>query len=174
MGSRGAVGERVLTLSLMSFASRGIALFPTRDPCVIQSSATNGEELVMNTKFKMALAVVAGAALGAAAVDGLYAQAKPKAYAVTETEVIDAAAQAVYTPVVRPVLAAAGARPISRPGGRVVAIEGAAAPKRVGIQEWDSLEKAQEFYNSKAWKDLAPQRDKAIKTVRRYIVEAGE
>jgi hypothetical protein len=39
----------------------------------------------MNTKFKFALAVVAGAALGAAAVQGLHAQAKPKAYSVTET-----------------------------------------------------------------------------------------
>ena len=126
----------------------------------------------MNTKFKIALAVVAGAALGAAAMQGLHAQATPKAYAITETEVLDAAAQAAYTPVVRPVLQAAGARPISRPGGRVVAIEGT-APKRVGIQEWDSVEKAQEFYSSKAWTDLAPQRDKAIKTIRRYIVEAG-
>ena len=126
----------------------------------------------MNTKFKFALAVVAGAALGAAAMQGLHAQAKPKAYTVTETEVIDAAAQAAYTPLVRAALQAAGARPVSRPGGRIIAIEGA-APKRVGINEWDSLEQAQAFYNSKAYKDLAPQRDKAVKTIRRYIVEAG-
>ena len=33
----------------------------------------------MNTKYKIALAVLAGAALGAAAVEGLHAQAKPKA-----------------------------------------------------------------------------------------------
>jgi hypothetical protein len=33
----------------------------------------------MNTKFKIAMAVVTGAALGAAAVQGLHAQAKPKA-----------------------------------------------------------------------------------------------
>jgi uncharacterized protein (DUF1330 family) len=126
----------------------------------------------MNTKFKIALAVVAGAALGAAAMQGLHAQAKPKAFAITETEVLDAAAQAAYTPLVRAALQAAGARPVSRPGGRIVAIEGA-APKRVGINEWDSLEQAQAFYNSKAYKDLAPQRDKAVKTIRRFIVEAG-
>ena len=47
----------------------------------------------MNTKFKIALAVVVGAALGAAAMQGLHAQAKPKAYSVTETEVLDAAAK---------------------------------------------------------------------------------
>ena len=126
----------------------------------------------MNSKFKFALAVIASAALGAAAMQGLHAQAKPKAYTVTETEVIDAAAQAAYTPLVRAALQAAGARSLSRPGGRIVATEGA-APKRVGINEWDSLEQAQAFYNSKAYKDLAPQRDKAVKTIRRYIVEAG-
>jgi uncharacterized protein (DUF1330 family) len=69
-------------------------------------------------------------------------------------------------------LQAAGARSINRPGGKVVALEGT-APKRVGINEWDSLEQAQAFYNSKTYMDLAPQRDKAIKTVRRYIVEIG-
>jgi hypothetical protein len=36
---------------------------------------------------------------------------------------------------------------------------------------WDSLGDAQAFYKSKAWTDLAPQRDKAYKTVRRYVVE---
>jgi uncharacterized protein (DUF1330 family) len=126
----------------------------------------------MITTFKFALAVVASAAFGAAVVQGLHAQAKPKAYVVTETEVIDAAAQAAYTPQIRAALQAAGARSISRPGGRVVALEGT-APKRVGINEWDSLEQAQAFYNSKVFMDLAPQRDKAIKTTRRYIVELG-
>ena len=36
----------------------------------------------------------------------------------------------------------------------------------------NSLEQAQAFYKSKAWNDLAPQRDKALKTIRRYVVEA--
>ena len=126
----------------------------------------------MNTRFKIALAVVAGAALGAAAMQGLHAQAKPKAYSVTETESLDAAAQAAYTPLARAAITAAGARNFGTGGGRIVAIEGAAAPKRVAISEWDSLEQAQAFYNSKAWKDLTPQREKAVKTIRRYVVEA--
>ena len=44
----------------------------------------------MNTKYKMGLVLLTGIALGAAAVQGLHAQAKPKAYLVTESEVIDA------------------------------------------------------------------------------------
>jgi uncharacterized protein (DUF1330 family) len=71
-----------------------------------------------------------------------------------------------------PALQTAGARSLSRPGGRIVATEGT-APKRVGINEWDSLEQAQAFYSSKAYMDLKPQRDKAVKTVRRYIIETG-
>jgi uncharacterized protein (DUF1330 family) len=125
----------------------------------------------MNTKFKIALAIIASTAFGAAAIQGLHAQAKPKAYTITETESLDAAVQAAYTPLVRAAQTAAGGRNLRTAGGRVVALEGA-APKRVAITEWDSLEKAEAFYNSKAWKDLTPQREKAVKTIRRYIVEA--
>jgi uncharacterized protein (DUF1330 family) len=55
--------------------------------------------------------------------------------------------------------------------GRVVSIEGAPPPKNVGIVEWDSLDDAVAFYKSKAWTDLAPEREKAQKTIRRYVVE---
>jgi uncharacterized protein (DUF1330 family) len=124
----------------------------------------------MNTNFKIALAIVAGAALGAAAMQGLHAQAKPKAYAVSELEPLDAAAAAAFAAVARAAHTAAGARPFRTGGGKIVAIDGA-APKSVAIIEWDSLEQAQAFYNSKAWTDL-PQREKATKTIRRYVVEA--
>jgi uncharacterized protein (DUF1330 family) len=123
----------------------------------------------MNTKFKFVLAVALGAAFGAAAVQGLHAQAKPKAYVVWETEVIDAAAP---TPLNQAAIKAAGGRSFRTTQGRAVAIVGA-APKRVGIIEWDSLEQAQAYFNSKAYKDLAPQRDKAIMTIRLFIVEAA-
>ena len=126
----------------------------------------------MNPKSKIMLAVVVGAALGAAAMEGLHAQAKPKAYTVSELEILDAAANDAFVPLIQAAQKAAGGRNFRTGGGMIVAMEGAAAPKRVAITEWDSLETAQAFYNSKAWKDLAPQRDKAAKTIRRYVVEA--
>ena len=126
----------------------------------------------MNTKFKFALVAIAGAALGAAAMQGLHAQAKPKAYTVSELEILDAAANDAFVPLIQAAQKAAGGRNFRTGGGKIVAMEGAAAPKRVAITEWDSLEKALAFYNSKAWKDLAPQRDKAVKVIRRYVVEA--
>ena len=126
----------------------------------------------MNTTSKIVLAVVAGAVLGAAAVQGLHAQAKPKAYVVTETEALDAAAVAAYGPLIRPVIDAAGGRRLNTPGGKTVAFVGE-PPKRIAISEWESLEKAQAFINSAAFKNLAPQRDKAVKTIRSYAVEGN-
>ena len=125
----------------------------------------------MNTKFKFALVAVVGAALGAAAMQGLHAQAKPKAYTVSELETLDAAANAAFVPLVTAAQTAAGGRNLKTGGGKIVAMEGT-APKRVAITEWNSLDQAQAFYKSKAWNDLAPQRDKALKTIRRYAVEA--
>ena len=125
----------------------------------------------MSTMYKTMLAVLAGVALGAAAVQGLHAQAKPKAYTVSELETLDAAANAAFVPVIQAAQKAAGGRPLRTGGGKIVAMEGA-APKRVAITEWDSLEQAQAFYKSKAWNDLTPQREKAVKTIRRYVVEA--
>jgi uncharacterized protein (DUF1330 family) len=124
----------------------------------------------MNTKSKIAIALVAGVALGAAAVQGLHAQAKPKAYVVTELEPLDTAVIGTYVPKVLAAQKAAGARPLGTAGGKIVALEGT-APKRVAITEYDNLEKAEAFYKSKAWTDLASERDKAVKVIKRYAVE---
>ena len=125
----------------------------------------------MNTNYKIALAVVAGAALGAAAVQGLHAQVKPKAYLVTESEVIDAAALAAYVPQAQAAARAAGGRPgIVPAGGKIVALVGE-PPKRFGVSEWESLEKAQAYYNSAERKALTPQRGKALKVIRQFLVE---
>ena len=126
----------------------------------------------MNGKYKIVLAVVAGAAFGAAAVQGLHAQAQPKAYVVSETEVLDAAALPAYSPLAAAATKAAGAIRLASAGGKIVALVGD-APKRITITQWESVEKAQAYRNSEAYKNLAPQRDKAIKRIRAYIVEGS-
>jgi uncharacterized protein (DUF1330 family) len=123
----------------------------------------------MNTKYKIVLAVVAGAALGAAATQGLHAQAKLKAYSIGELEPLGATNPA-YLTTVRKAITDAHGRSL-RTLGQVVNIEGAEPPKRVAIVEWDSLDDAVAFYKSKAWTDLAPERDKSQRTIRRYVVE---
>ena len=126
----------------------------------------------MNMKFKIALAVLAGAALGAAAMQGLHAQAKPKGYLVTETEVIDPAAAAAHSPLAQAALKAAGGRTLIPTTAKVVAIVGE-PPKRFGVSEWESLEKAAEYRTSAEWKALSPQRDKALKQIRSFAVEGA-
>ena len=124
----------------------------------------------MGSNYKLVFGAVVGAALGAAAIQGLHAQAKPKAYTISELETLDATANSAFVPLVQAAQQTAGGRNLRTGGGKIVALEGS-APKRVAITEWDSLEQAEAFYKSKAWNDLAPQRDKALKTIRRYAVE---
>jgi uncharacterized protein (DUF1330 family) len=122
--------------------------------------------------MKTTMTLLAGVAIGAIALQGLHAQgAKLKAYAVSEAEIIDPAAQAAYLPTARKVIADAHGRALRTAAGRVVQIEGAPPPKSAAIVEWDSLDDAVAFYKSKAGTDLAPQRDKSTKVIRRYVVE---
>jgi uncharacterized protein (DUF1330 family) len=126
----------------------------------------------MRSNFRLTMVMLAGVAIGAIAVQGLHAQgAKLKAYSVGEIEILDASAQAAFLPTARKAIQEAHGRPLRTAAGRVVQLEGGPAPKGVGIVEWDSLDDAVAFYKSKAWADLAPQRDKAVKVVRRYVVE---
>jgi uncharacterized protein (DUF1330 family) len=120
---------------------------------------------------KFALSVIAGIGIGVVAVQSLRAQSKPKAYTISELELVDAAANTAFVPLVQAAQKTAGGRTFRTGGGKIVAMEGE-APKRVAITEWDSLEQAEAFYKSTAWKDLAPQREKAVKMIRRYAVEA--
>jgi uncharacterized protein (DUF1330 family) len=125
----------------------------------------------MKTNYKIAIALVAGAAIGGAAIQGLHAQAKPKAYRIVESEVLDAAALAVFTPLNQAAEKAVGARTIAPPGTPVAFV--GQGPTRVSIVEFESVEKYQAFRNSEAFKNITPQRDKAIKILRSYVIEGA-
>jgi uncharacterized protein (DUF1330 family) len=127
-------------------------------------------EDIMKTRYTVALSMIAGVVVGAGAIQGLHAQAKLKAYSVGEVELIGAL-PSDYLPTVRKAIEANHGRALRTLNGRVVSIEGAPAPKNVAIVEWDSVDDAMAFYKSKAWNDFAPQREKAQKTIRRYVVE---
>ena len=73
----------------------------------------------MNTKSKLVLAVVAGAALGAAATQGLHAQAKLKAYSVSELDVSDVEAQKAFLPAARTAIEGAHGRALRTAAGRL-------------------------------------------------------
>lgn len=122
----------------------------------------------MNSKYKMTLAVLAGAALGAVAIQALHAQAKPPAYVITEVEVLDEAAFKEFAPKVGQSVQASGGKYLTR-GGQLIALDGQ-APKRFVLSIFPSVEAAQAWRNSAGWKDLTPLREKAIK-IRAFIAE---
>ena len=125
----------------------------------------------MKTWYTVALSMIVGAALGGAAIQGLHAQAKLKAYSIAEVEVTNASAQPGYLPDVRKAIEQSHGRSLRTLNGRIVSVEGGTPPKNLALVEWDSVDDALAFYKSKAWTDLAPQRDKSQKTIRRYVVE---
>ena len=123
----------------------------------------------MNQTFKMTIAVLAGAALGAAAVHGLHAQAKPPVYTVTEVDVTNMDGyMKEFVPVVQPLVKKSGGTLIAS-SNAVTAIAGT-APKRVTINRWDSVAAAQGFYNSPDFKAANAIGEKYA-TFRRFAVE---
>jgi uncharacterized protein (DUF1330 family) len=128
----------------------------------------------MTSKSKIVFAALVGAAIGSAAIHGLHAQARPKAYTVTELETLDTKAAADVANRITKMQESAGGRNFRTGGGKVTSMEGPPPPQRIAITEWDNLDKAQAFFKSKEWADLGPERDKALKTVRRYAVEVRD
>jgi uncharacterized protein (DUF1330 family) len=127
----------------------------------------------MRAGYTVALSLLAGAAIGGFAVQGLHAQTKQlKAYSVGEIiPIAGATVSPGYLAAARKALADAGGRSMGTLKGRVFHAEGEAPPIGVAMTEWDSADAARSFFQSKAWKDLAPEAEKTAKTVRRYIVE---
>ena len=108
----------------------------------------------MKTRYTVVLSMIAGAALGGAAIQGLHAQAKPPAYVITHTEVIDQAAFNEFSSKVPATMQAFGGKFLVR-GGKVTPLEGD-APKRVIVTAFDSVEKAQAWRNSAGGKTSSP------------------
>jgi uncharacterized protein (DUF1330 family) len=124
----------------------------------------------MKTRYPVTFAMLAGFGLGAVAVQGLHAQAKPPIYYVAEIDVtnIDAYTKE-YAPVAQATIKAAGGRLLAA-GQDVTSIEGAPPTKRVAIQVWDSMEKVHAWRNSAEYKKAREVGDKYAK-FRAYTVE---
>jgi uncharacterized protein (DUF1330 family) len=125
----------------------------------------------MKTQYTVALAMFAGFGLGAVAVQGLHAQAKPPVYSVAEIDIVDKAAYSTYVPKAQAAIKAAGGKFLVA-GGTITAVDGEPPKSRVVIQQWDSLEKFQAYRNSAAFKELLPIREKVAK-FRTFVVEGA-
>ena len=125
----------------------------------------------MKRKVTLPLALIVGIGVSAAAIQGLHAQTR-KAFTITDVEMLDKAAYEALVKAVAPDIQKAGGQGLNTTLGKIVSLTGQ-PPKAVIIIQWDSLEKAEAYLKSPTYTNLIPQRDKAYKIIRGYIVEAG-
>ena len=130
----------------------------------------------MKQYFGLGLGMLAGTVVGAAAVTGLHAQAKPPVYLVSEIDVTNPEAYGKeFAPLAQATIKAAGAKFLVIGGTAgagakpVIEVKGT-APKRVTIQTWDSLEAMNKWYNGADYQAALKMGEKYA-TFRRYAVE---
>ena len=123
----------------------------------------------MKTNFTVALAMLAGVAVGAVAVQGLHAQGKPPVYYVGENDVTDPDGYAKeYIPRARELIIAGGGRYVA--AGKATSLEGEPPKSRIVVLAFDSMEKIQAWRNSAAFKEHRKIGDKYAK-FRSFAIE---
>jgi uncharacterized protein (DUF1330 family) len=116
----------------------------------------------VKTRTSIALAVIAGFGFGAVSIHTLHAQAKPPVFVIAEIEVSNADAYLKeYAPNAQALIRKNGGRSLAA-SMNVAAIDGS-APKRVSVQQWESMEKVKAHYASPAYKENRKVGDKYAK-----------
>ena len=124
----------------------------------------------MNSRSTAALALLAGAAIGAIAVQGLHAQTKAPVYVVTETDISDLDAyQKEYVPLAQASIRASGGR-LMAAGQNIVALEGPPPGTRVAINQFDSIDAVRAWRASADYKAARKIGDKYAK-FRAFAIE---
>jgi uncharacterized protein (DUF1330 family) len=124
----------------------------------------------MKARYIVVLSVLAGAAVGAAAVQSLHAQATPPAYVVAEIDVANLVPfDKEYVPPAAKAITDGGGKYIVR-GGETAAFYGEPPKPRIAIMTFESMEKAKAAFNSSAYKEAKKMGDKYAK-FRVYAVE---
>jgi uncharacterized protein (DUF1330 family) len=126
----------------------------------------------VNRLITLGLAMLAGVAIGAAAVNGLNAQSKPPgAYAVVDiSEITDQNTFGQILPKALPASDAFGGKYIIRTG-KATALDGT-PPQRFVVIAFDNVEKAKAWDSSPAQKEVNDLRRKSTKS--RIFIADGE
>lgn len=124
----------------------------------------------MRMNQKLAVAMLAGVAMGVAGAAVIHAQQVKKApgYVIAEVDVTDPATFQKYGEKVPGTLAPFNGHYLIR-GGKTLAVEGD-APKRFVVIAFDSMEKAQAWEDSPAYDAIKPIRHSSAKS-RVFIAE---
>jgi len=134
----------------------------------------------MKQYLGVALGMVAGSVLGAAAVTGLNAQVKaPSVYLVTEIDVTNPEGYGKeFAPKAQASIKAAGGRllaigGIGGAGAKPLEILAGTGPKRMVIQGWDSIDQIKNWYNGADYQ-AALKIGQQHATFRRIVIPATE
>jgi uncharacterized protein (DUF1330 family) len=126
----------------------------------------------MNSRYKVAFAMTAGIAIGAAAVQGLHAQAKPPGYVVAEVAVKDPDKyKTEFLPPAIKAIEDAGGKYVVR-GGKTIPFQGQAPASRVVVLQFENMDKAQAWWDSPGRKNADAIGEKYA-TFRIYAVEGA-
>jgi uncharacterized protein (DUF1330 family) len=130
-----------------------------------------GKEVNMKVYYRLAVALFAGATLGAAGIKGLQAQVKAPFYVVIDiSEMLDADTYMKAVSAAEPnATMSTGGRLIIR-SAKPVAVDGAPPPSRFAVIAFDTEEKAKSWSMSPAIKELNAVRMKTTKS-RSFMVE---
>jgi uncharacterized protein (DUF1330 family) len=122
----------------------------------------------MKTHYIVALSMLAGVAVGALAIQGLHAQAKPPVYFVAENDISDAPSYAKeYASRAREMIKANGGRYLA--AGDATTFVSEPPKSRVAIFVFDDLQQIQTWLNSPEYKELRKVGEKYAK-FRNYAV----
>jgi len=122
----------------------------------------------MKACFGVAVAILAGMVIGAAAVEGLHAQAKPPVYLIGEIDVTNPEGYAKeYLPKAREIIKQHGGQVVAAGGAAgsgnpVIAIDGE-APKRVVIYRYPSIDAVHAWRNDPAYQAIRKVAEKYAK-----------
>jgi uncharacterized protein (DUF1330 family) len=108
----------------------------------------------MKTRYTVALSMLAGIGLGAAALQGLYAQTQTPVYYIAEIEVTNLDGYLKqYEPRIQANIKAFGGR-ILAAGTKVATMDGDPPQSRVTVLVWDSIEQVQTWRDSAEFKEI--------------------
>lgn len=124
----------------------------------------------MKTHYATASALLTGNGIGAAAIQALYAQAKPPAYVIGEIDVSDqdGYAKEYQSRSVKPIVEEGGGKFLSR-RAKTISIRGE-PPKRIVLFAFENLDRAQAAFASPGYAEAYAHGEKYAK-FRIYAIE---
>jgi uncharacterized protein (DUF1330 family) len=123
----------------------------------------------MKAKYKLGLTLLAGIALGVAAIEGIQAQMKPPTYVVVAIRKITDADGYKDVMAKAPAAAAAGGATFVIRTDKITSLDGT-PPARFVLLKFDSVEQAQAWHTSAAQKEVDAIRAKTTDSLA-FIVE---